>query len=91
MWKNLRKKYTKFIYRDYKIIEKQDKIVIEYLFEIPELSIRDFNKYVKALKKAGFEINPAEANGYYAAKSADKFYVEATLVSGNITVYIKRV
>lgn len=56
-----------------------------------ECSEKDFNKYVKALKKAGFEVNPAEANGYYAAKTLDKFYVEATLVSGNITVYIKRV
>lgn len=51
----------------------------------------DFNKYVKSLKKSGFEINPAEGNGYYAAKNADKFYVEATLVSGNITVFVKRV
>ena len=56
-----------------------------------ECSERNFKKYVKALQKAGFEIGSAEANGYFSAKSTDNFYVEATLVSGKITVFIKRV
>ena len=38
-FKELRKKYTKFIYRDYSISEDENSIKIEYFFEISNLSI----------------------------------------------------
>lgn len=63
---------------------------ISYSFSA-ECSENDFKKYINAVKKAGFEINAAEANGYYAAYSEDNYYVEITLVDDLITVYIKRV
>lgn len=50
----------------------------------------DCEKYIKKVKKAGFEENAVEAKGYYAAYNEENFYVEITLVGDLITVYIKR-
>ncbi len=62
---------------------------VDYSFSA-KCSERDFEKYISAVKKAGFDVKPVEAKGYYAAHTADKYYVEATLVNGTITVYVKR-
>ena len=35
----VREKYPKFIYNDYKIREEEDKLVIEYDFEIENLTL----------------------------------------------------
>ena len=48
-FESLRKEYAKFIYRDYKITEQQDKIVIEYNFEIPNLT--SFNPKIEIEKR----------------------------------------
>ena len=62
---------------------------VDYSFSA-KCSDGDFKKYIKAVKKAGFDVNAVEAEGYYAAHTADKYYVEITLVNGLITVYVKR-
>lgn len=62
---------------------------ISYSFSA-DCSERDFKKYINAIKKAGFETKAVEADGYYAAYSEDNYYVEITLVSGYITVFIKK-
>ena len=46
----LRKEYSKFIYNDYKISEDEEKIYVEYDFEIEGLS--KFNPRIEILKKA---------------------------------------
>ena len=50
----LRKEYSKFIYNDYKITEDNEKIYVEYDFEIEGLS--KFNPRIEILKKK-FKIN----------------------------------
>lgn len=62
---------------------------ISYSFSA-ECSEKDYKKYIDAVKKAGFEVNAVEADGYYSAYTADKYYVEITLVGDFITVYVKR-
>lgn len=62
---------------------------ISYSFSA-KCSERNYEKYINAVKKAGFEISAVEANGYYSAYTADKYYVEITLVEDLITVYVKR-
>ena len=49
MFETLRKEYPKFIYNDYKIMDENDKICIEYDFEIEGLT--KFNPRVEILKK----------------------------------------
>ena len=56
-----------------------------------ECSEGEFEKYVKELKKSGFTVGVAEAEGYYAARNGENYYVETTLVGEKITVFIKRV
>ncbi len=46
---NLREKYSKIIYHSYQIIDEDDKIKIQYNFEIPGLS--EFNPYIQFDKK----------------------------------------
>lgn len=46
---DLRKKYPKFLYNDYKIYENDEKIIIEYDFEIENLE--KFNPRIEILKK----------------------------------------
>lgn len=53
-------------------------------------SKREFESYVKKIKKAGFEERAVEAEGYYCAYDSDGFYVEITLVNDMLTVNIKR-
>ena len=46
---NLRNRYKEFIYKSYKIEEDNNKIRIEYFFEIPNLS--NFNPYIEIEKR----------------------------------------
>lgn len=62
---------------------------ISYSFSA-ECSDKDFEKYVEAVKKTGFDVKPAEGSGYYRAHNAEKYLVEIVLVDGVITVYVKR-
>ena len=55
----VREKYPKFIYNDYKITEEEDKIVIEYHFEIENLT--KFNPRIEILKK-NFKFNKINSN-----------------------------
>ena len=55
----LREKYPKFIYNDYKISEDKEKIYIEYEFEIENLS--KFNPKIEILKK-NFNIKNINSN-----------------------------
>lgn len=62
---------------------------ISYSFSA-ECSGKDFEKYIKAVKKNGYDVKSVEAKGYYKAYNAEKYFVEIVLVDGNITVYVKR-
>lgn len=62
---------------------------ISYSFSA-ECSEKDFEKYVKAVIKTGFDVKPVEGKGYYKAHNAEKYFVEAVLVDGMITVFVKR-
>lgn len=62
---------------------------ISYSFSA-QCSEREFEKYIDAVKKAGFETKPIEANGYYSAYTEDDYFVEITLINDTITVYVKR-
>lgn len=55
----VREKYPKFIYNDYKIREEEDKLVIEYDFEIENLT--KFNPRIEILKK-NFKFNKINSN-----------------------------
>ena len=55
----LRKEYPRFLYNDYKIYEDNEKIVVEYDFEIENLS--KFNPRIEILKK-NFEIKNIMSN-----------------------------
>ncbi len=55
----VREKYPKFIYNDYKITEEEDRIVIEYHFEIENLT--KFNPRIEILKK-NFKFNKINSN-----------------------------
>ena len=69
-------------------VEKYDE-GISYTFSA-KCSESDYDKYVKKLKKSGFEINSSDGNGYYAAYNEENYYVESILVGDLITVFIKR-
>ena len=62
---------------------------ISYSFSA-ECSEKDFDKYIKAVKKTGFDVRSVEGNGYYKAHNAEKYFVEIVLVDGMITVFVKR-
>ena len=55
----LRNEYPRFLYNDYKIYEEKEKIVVEYDFEIENLS--KFNPRIEILKK-NFEIKNIMSN-----------------------------
>lgn len=62
---------------------------VSYSFSV-RCSERDYEKYINAVKKAGFETKAVEADCYYSAYTEDKYFVEITLVDGVITVFVKR-
>ena len=84
----LRNKYKNFIYRDYKIYDLEDRICLEYLFEIENLKI--FSPRIEILKKEFkfndittneisnivFNIGMIEAISYYKAVCAESFIIE---------------
>lgn len=63
---------------------------LKYSFSV-ESSEREFKKYVNALEKAGFEVNPSSGTGYYAAVSEDSYHVEAALIENVLNVTIKKI
>lgn len=87
-FEELRKKYKNFIYRDYKIFEKEDKICIEYNFEIENLS--KFDPKIEILKKdfifkkvdsllvknIVFNLGMIEAISYFKATCSPNFIIK---------------
>ncbi len=61
---------------------------ISYSFTA-ECSKKGFEKYVDKVKEAGFNVKTVEANGYFMGYNSDNYFVEMTLIDGNITVFIK--
>ena len=53
-------------------------------------SLKEFKKYVKKLKKAGFEENITEVETYFSANTADGYYVEAMYAVDMLTVCVKK-
>lgn len=84
----LREKYPKFIYNDYKIEEEDDKLVIEYDFEIENLT--KFNPKIEILKKKFqfkkinsnevknivFNLGMVEAISYFKATCSPQFLIK---------------
>lgn len=62
---------------------------ISYSFSA-ECTEKDFDKYIEAVQKTGYDVKPVEGKGYYKAHNAEKYFVEAVLVDGMITVFVKR-
>ncbi|MBQ3045969.1 MAG: hypothetical protein IJD49_08465 [Clostridia bacterium] len=62
---------------------------VSYSFSA-QCSEKDYEKYIDAVKKTGFNVNSTEANGYYSAYTEDDYFAEITLVDGMITVFVKR-
>ncbi|MBR2730914.1 MAG: hypothetical protein IKD72_02885 [Clostridia bacterium] len=74
---------------DGEITEKYDE-GLRYSFSAP-CSEKTFQKYLKALEKAGYKEKPTTGTGYYAATLASGMRVEAVLKDGRVTVSVKRV
>lgn len=87
-FKTLRENYKNFIYHSYKIYEEEDKICLEFDFEIENL--RRFNPRIEILKKKFkfndinselvknivFNIGMIEAISYYKATCSENFIIE---------------
>ena len=88
MFESLRKNYPKFIYNSYKIVDEDEKICIEYDFEIENLS--KFNPKVEILKKEFvfkdinsnkvknivFNLGMVEAISYFKATCSPQFVIK---------------
>ena len=87
-FEELRNKYKNFIYRDYKIYDLEDRICLEYTFEIENL--KKFTPRIEILKKEFkfndidsllvqnivFNIGMIEAISYYKAVCSENFIIE---------------
>ena len=87
-FEELRNKYKNFIYHDYKIFEEDNKIVLEFFFEIENL--REFRPRIEILKKEFnfnsidsaiiknivFNIGMIEAISYYKSACPENIIVE---------------
>lgn len=62
---------------------------ISYVLRV-NASEREVEKYLKELKKAGFEESAVEAENYYAARTADGYHIEITHIDGILTVYVRK-
>ena len=84
----LRNTYKKFVYKDYEIIDADDKIIIKYYFEIPGLT--KFEPSIEMLKKnfiienintkftenLVFNLGMVEAISYFKATCSPEFVIE---------------
>ena len=87
-FEELRNKYKNFIYKDYKIYDLEDRICLEYTFEIENL--KKFTPRIEVLKKEFkfndidsllvqnivFNIGMIEAISYYKAVCSENFTIE---------------
>ena len=85
---SLRNTYKKFIYKNYEIIDNQDKIIIKYFFEIPglanfepsiEILKKDFNIQninTEFTKNLVFNLGMIEAISYFKATCSPEFIIE---------------
>ena len=87
-FEELRNKYKNFIYKDYKIYDLEDRICLEYTFEIENL--KKFTPRIEILKKEFkfndidsllvqnivFNIGMIEAISYYKAVCSENFTIE---------------
>lgn len=51
---------------------------------------KEFDNYIKKLKKSGFENNLVEATGYFYAKDGEGYYTELVYKNGILTATIDR-
>ena len=85
---SLRNTYKEFIYRNYEIIDNQDKIILKYFFEIPgvanfepsiEILKKDFNIQnvnTEFTKNLVFNLGMIEAISYFKATCSPEFVIE---------------
>ena len=63
---------------------------IRYVLSV-KCSEKETEKYINALKKAGFVNSATEASTYYSAKTEDGFFAEVTYINEILTVHVKKV
>ncbi len=63
---------------------------IRYVLSV-RCSEKEMEKYVDALKKAGFVNAATEASTYYSAKTEDGYFAEVTYIQEILTVHVKKV
>lgn len=101
-FKELRDKYKEFIYRSYNIKEDENKIKIEYCFEIPNLSIfrpiieiekrniyfkRTDNDFVKNLV---FNVGMIELISYWKCACSKKVIIECGTLNEEQIAWFKK-
>ena len=69
-------------------VEKYDE-GISYVLTV-RCSEKEYKKYIKKLKKSGFELNSYEAETYYSATDSDGYFAEVTYIEDMLTVYVKK-
>ena len=98
----LKEKYSKFIYKDYKIQEDEKNIYLEYFFEIENLT--EFKPIITILKKnfnfknlntniaknIAFNIGMIEAISYWKATCSEYFYIECGKLSEEQIEWFKK-
>lgn len=102
MFETLRTKYPKFIYNAYKITDENEKICIEYDFEIEDLT--RFNPKVEILKKdfkfkdinsnlvknMVFNLGMVEAISYFKATCSPQFVIKCGKLDENQEKWFKK-
>ncbi len=101
-FKELRNEYKEFIYRSYDISEDENKIKIEYCFEIPNLSIfrptieiekRNMNfKSTKSdfVKNLVFNIGMVELISYWKCACPKKVIIECGTLNDDQIAWFKK-
>lgn len=75
---------------DFKETPEEQYIDGESYFFTVNCSEKEFEKYVKSLKKNGFENNLVEATGYFYAKDSEGYFAELVYKNGILTATIDR-
>ena len=102
-FENLRKEYKEFIYKDYNISEDENRIKLEYEFEIPNLAIfkptieiqkrnQEFksidNDYVKNIV---FNLGMIELISYWKSACPKKVKIECGILNEEQIVWFKKI